>query len=285
MLKSLKIKNFRCLEEFDLPQLGRVNLLVGKNNSGKTSVLEAIHMLDSVSPISLWEAIERRGEYFESNREEDISHINHFYLGHEIEDGNEIVISGSKKDGSVLFELFTNQKYDPLEDWISEKSEKSTVCVWTSFDENNEVKSHQEFTVDLYRKSPLNSQRTIPELIEWNGINWGSGKNTVVHIKDYEGYENILKPGSISTELKADGIEASGILLDADEQPQDRWIAIRNACRASKLVSNIPEELPEAGLIIGADNDVRIGIWIMPDNKLPGNVGDVRDSLVKRSTL
>ncbi len=33
MLKSLKIKNFRCFEEFDLPQLGRVNLLVGKNKS------------------------------------------------------------------------------------------------------------------------------------------------------------------------------------------------------------------------------------------------------------
>jgi hypothetical protein len=113
-------------------------------------------------------------------------------------------------------------------------------------------------------------KRTIPELIELNGINWGSGKNTVVHIKDYEGYENILKPGSISTELKADGIEALGILLDADEQPQDRWIAIRNACRNSKSVSKIPEELPEEGLIIEADNGVRVGIWIMPDNKLPG---------------
>ncbi|WP_310489499.1 DUF3226 domain-containing protein [Chamaesiphon sp. VAR_69_metabat_338] len=113
-------------------------------------------------------------------------------------------------------------------------------------------------------------KRTIPELIELNGINWGSGKNTIVHIKDYEGYENILKPGSISTELKADGIEALGILLDADEQPLDRWIAIRNACRNSKSVSKIPEELPEEGLIIEADNGVRVGIWIMPDNKLPG---------------
>jgi hypothetical protein len=113
-------------------------------------------------------------------------------------------------------------------------------------------------------------KRTIPESIELNGINWGNGKNTIVHIKDYEGYENILKPGSISTELKADGIEVLGILLDADEQPQDRWIAIRNACRNSKSVSKIPEELPEEGLIIEADNGVRVGIWIMPDNKLPG---------------
>jgi hypothetical protein len=113
-------------------------------------------------------------------------------------------------------------------------------------------------------------KRTIPELIELNGVDWGSGKNTIVHIKDYEGYENIIKPGSISTELKADGIEALGILLDADEYPLDRWIAIRNACRNSNAISNIPDELPQAGLIIEADNEVRVGIWIMPDNKLPG---------------
>jgi AAA15 family ATPase/GTPase len=159
MLKSLKIKNFRCFEEFDLPQLGRVNLLVGKNNSGKTSVLEAIHILDSVSPIALWEAIERRGEYFENNREEDISHINHFYLGHEIEDGNEIMISANRNDGSAIFKLFSNQKYDPLEDWMSEKSERSTFCEWTSLNENNEIKSNLQSAINLYRKPAMIPRR------------------------------------------------------------------------------------------------------------------------------
>ena len=159
MLKSLKIKNFRCFEEFDLPQLGRVNLLVGKNNSGKTSVLEAIHILDSVSPIALWEAIERRDEYFENNREEDISRINHFYLGHEIEDGNEIMISGSRKDGSALFKLFANQKHDP-EDWMSEKPERSTVCEWTYFNEDNEIKSQKKLTIDLSPRTAMLTRRT-----------------------------------------------------------------------------------------------------------------------------
>lgn len=44
MLKSLKIKNFRALEDFDVPKLGRVNLIVGKNNAGKSSVLEALRI-------------------------------------------------------------------------------------------------------------------------------------------------------------------------------------------------------------------------------------------------
>ena len=44
MLKSLEIKNFRALEDFRVSNLGRVNLIVGKNNSGKSSVLEALRI-------------------------------------------------------------------------------------------------------------------------------------------------------------------------------------------------------------------------------------------------
>jgi hypothetical protein len=112
--------------------------------------------------------------------------------------------------------------------------------------------------------------RTIPELIEINGINWGTRKNPVVLLRDCEGCENIIDKNVIAVELKADGIEALGILLDADEHPLDRWIAIRNACRNSGMISGIPDELPVEGLIIEANNGVRVGIWMMPDNQLPG---------------
>lgn len=44
MLNSLKIQNFRCLSDFHVSHLGRVNLIVGKNNSGKSSLLEAIRI-------------------------------------------------------------------------------------------------------------------------------------------------------------------------------------------------------------------------------------------------
>ncbi len=47
MLKSLKIENFRCFQSFELLDLGQINLLVGTNNSGKTSILEAIQLLTS----------------------------------------------------------------------------------------------------------------------------------------------------------------------------------------------------------------------------------------------
>ena len=47
MLEQLRIENFRCFKSFELEHLGRVNLLVGKNNSGKTSILEALKIFFS----------------------------------------------------------------------------------------------------------------------------------------------------------------------------------------------------------------------------------------------
>jgi AAA15 family ATPase/GTPase len=44
MLDSLHIKNFRMLEDFEVKKLGRLNLIVGRNNSGKSTVLEALRV-------------------------------------------------------------------------------------------------------------------------------------------------------------------------------------------------------------------------------------------------
>jgi AAA15 family ATPase/GTPase len=45
MIKDLKIKNFKCFKEFEIDNFKQVNLITGKNNSGKTSLLEAIAFL------------------------------------------------------------------------------------------------------------------------------------------------------------------------------------------------------------------------------------------------
>ena len=47
MIESFTIENYRSFQQFKLSQLGRVNLLVGENNSGKTSILEAINLFFS----------------------------------------------------------------------------------------------------------------------------------------------------------------------------------------------------------------------------------------------
>jgi AAA15 family ATPase/GTPase len=42
LLDSLEIKGYRCFEHLTIEKLGRVNLIVGKNNVGKTAFLEAL---------------------------------------------------------------------------------------------------------------------------------------------------------------------------------------------------------------------------------------------------
>jgi hypothetical protein len=44
MLEDIVIRNYRSLRNLTLPSLGRVNLIVGKNNGGKTTLLEAIRV-------------------------------------------------------------------------------------------------------------------------------------------------------------------------------------------------------------------------------------------------
>lgn len=47
MYTSVHIQNFRCFRELRVPSLGRVTLLTGANNVGKTTLLEALSLLSS----------------------------------------------------------------------------------------------------------------------------------------------------------------------------------------------------------------------------------------------
>ncbi|MEG3911663.1 AAA family ATPase [Microcoleus sp. w2-18bC1] len=42
MLKEIEIQNFRCFEQIKISGFERVNLIGGKNNAGKTALLEAL---------------------------------------------------------------------------------------------------------------------------------------------------------------------------------------------------------------------------------------------------
>lgn len=68
MLNSLRIQNFRLFQDFKIENLARVNLLVGKNNVGKTTFLEAIELRNSFRPANtILKHLENRGEYHEVN--------------------------------------------------------------------------------------------------------------------------------------------------------------------------------------------------------------------------
>ena len=79
--------------------LGRVNLLVGTNNSGKTSVLEAINILSAQGRLEIvWDTLTRRGErgITESlslrNRSE--MDVRHLFFGHDLDQKIVLEING-----------------------------------------------------------------------------------------------------------------------------------------------------------------------------------------------
>ena len=108
MISSLNIQGYRGFRQLEMSNLGRVNLLVGTNNSGKTSVLEAISLLSSVGdPSAIWQMLWRRGERLpqgsmpENDRFQRRSRIEldvaHMFYGHEVQPGSSIKISAENQ--------------------------------------------------------------------------------------------------------------------------------------------------------------------------------------------
>lgn len=63
MLNSLLIDNYKNIRHLSIPKLGRVNLVWGKNNVGKSTLLEALSIYASNGGLSqLYEILKMRGE-------------------------------------------------------------------------------------------------------------------------------------------------------------------------------------------------------------------------------
>jgi hypothetical protein len=60
MIPSLHISGFKLFRDLELPKLGSLNLFVGKNNTGKTCLLEAVELYASSSPWDILRVASRR---------------------------------------------------------------------------------------------------------------------------------------------------------------------------------------------------------------------------------
>lgn len=68
MLNSLYINNYRNLKDLKISTLGRVNLITGKNNTGKSTILEAIAIYASGGDLNIInELLKERGEALKDN--------------------------------------------------------------------------------------------------------------------------------------------------------------------------------------------------------------------------
>lgn len=85
MLQQLRIENVRAIRKLTVSGLKRVNMLVGKNNSGKTTVLEAVElMLADLGPGRLIYAIVGREDPDEVIGKTSIIPAGPFFFGQEV---------------------------------------------------------------------------------------------------------------------------------------------------------------------------------------------------------
>lgn len=108
MLTRVEIKNYRGFESYEMQGLSQVNLLVGKNNSGKTALLEGIQFLTSGGdPAVLAEVAERRGEVVLTRPEPTaFVDIAHFFHGHTLAIDCSFTISGDNGYHPVTVKTF-----------------------------------------------------------------------------------------------------------------------------------------------------------------------------------
>ncbi|MDE0039407.1 MAG: AAA family ATPase [Gammaproteobacteria bacterium] len=94
MYSSIEIHGYRRFESFRLAGLGRVNLLVGTNNCGKTSILECIELLRSAGrPLVLQSILGRRGEWQDANDSvRPALDVKRLFANHDL--GGKIVVGG-----------------------------------------------------------------------------------------------------------------------------------------------------------------------------------------------
>jgi hypothetical protein len=121
---------------------------------------------------------------------------------------------------------------------------------------------------DLNVFKAIFGQRSLPHLTE---------------INDHEGWTRLLE--AIPVWLKDSGVEALGIVLDADTNVAGRWDSVRNRLSAASYVA--PPQPDPQGLVLNSPPGAmlpRVGVWLMPNNVLPGILEDFLRCLVPQGS-
>lgn len=88
----------------------------------------------------------------------------------------------------------------------------------------------------------------------------------------------------LATELRSSEIKQLGIVLDADSNLGDTWRAVTDRLRTEGY-EDIPAEPAPAGTLLAAHTNAgfvapTVGIWLMPDNSLPGMLEDLAVQMI-----
>ena len=128
-IESITLERFRVFRELTIRGLGRVNLITGKNNTGKSSVLEGLRLLaNNAAPDVIYDILRYREENIEEAEEEghpadpdSLFQVSGLFHGFPLfsEDPEPIAISTSGKSSPMSMTIRL--------DWLSEKRDSDGI--------------------------------------------------------------------------------------------------------------------------------------------------------------
>ncbi len=129
MLTSLFVKNFRLFDSLKLERLGRLNLVVGRNNSGKSALLEAVELYASgASPQVLINLVTSRQETWKGQPQTEeepigLNPIRHLFHNHELPEVGKtgIVVGPTNSDAQQIHIFVAAYQIEKSEDGITQR--------------------------------------------------------------------------------------------------------------------------------------------------------------------
>ena len=108
-ISSIEISQFRGIKKLEISDFSRINLIVGDNNCGKTTVLEAIQLLFAEANLSSVKSIVRQRTVLNPNDSFYVSFINLFNAEQK---GKSLSfdIYAASNDGQIRFEITGKEK-------------------------------------------------------------------------------------------------------------------------------------------------------------------------------
>lgn len=119
MIDHLHIKNFLAFPELEVPELKQINLVAGKNNAGKTALLEAVWILTSDITIPAIETVSnrRKGRLKYDPKNELLNSKRLSLKDYSLFSINELEVEFLFKEGIVLFRRESNGEKSRLVDF------------------------------------------------------------------------------------------------------------------------------------------------------------------------
>lgn len=115
----------------------------------------------------------------------------------------------------------------------------------------------------------------------------GDDKSEAVYVRDVNGIDNLLD--DISVRLKGTGsgdLQRLGLVVDADLNIMTRWQSVRDRLiKAGYDTVLIPDEPDPMDTVIVQSSKPTVGVWIMPNNQIPGILEDFIEFLIPEQDL